>query len=41
MGELFVAVEETEGERVGFVTPPGYDEQGRPWDWVLVVKPSL
>lgn len=37
-GELFAAVEEIEGERVGFVAPPGYDEQGRPWDWVLLVR---
>ena len=37
-GELFAAVEEIEGERYGFVAPLGYDEQGRPWDWVLVTK---
>jgi hypothetical protein len=36
-GELSPAVEEMEDGALSFVAPLGYDDQRRPWDWVLVL----
>jgi hypothetical protein len=36
-GELFAAMEDVEKGWYCFVAPPGFDDKGRPWDWVLVL----
>jgi hypothetical protein len=37
-GELLPAAEGGQGSRLAFVAPSGDDEQGHPWDWVLLLR---
>ena len=37
-GELTPALEDRESGALHFVAPLGFDENGHPWDWVLVLQ---